>query len=44
MSDLSAVTPERIAETEKLIRPFIRHTPVMRVNLKDFGAKARSVD
>ncbi|MCC2613425.1 threonine/serine dehydratase [Neorhizobium petrolearium] len=38
------VTPERIAETEKLIRPHIRHTPVMRVDMRDFGAGALPVD
>ncbi len=38
------VTPERIAQAEALIRPFIRHTPVMRVDLKDFGGTARPVD
>ncbi|MFB9949875.1 threonine/serine dehydratase [Rhizobium puerariae] len=38
------VTPGRIAETETLIRPHIRHTPVMRVDMRDFGAQALPVD
>ena len=38
------VTPERIAQAETLIRPFIRRTPVMPVDLKDFGGTARPVD
>ncbi|MGK6316074.1 threonine/serine dehydratase [Neorhizobium sp. DT-125] len=38
------VTPERITETEKLIRPHIRRTPVMRVDMRDFGAKPLPVD
>ena len=33
-----SITPDRIAETERLIRPHIRHTPVIRVDLADFGA------
>jgi threonine dehydratase len=33
-----AVTRARIAETEKRIRPHIRHTPVLAVDLADFGA------
>lgn len=37
MSIENTVTPERIAETEKLIRPHIRRTPVMRVDMRDFG-------
>ena len=38
----SRVTPERIAETEKLIRPYIRKTPVIDVDAADFGlASAR---
>jgi len=31
------ITRERIAETERLIRPYIRRTPVLRVDLADFG-------
>jgi threonine dehydratase len=33
-----SITPERITETERLIRPHIRHTPVIQVDLADFGA------
>jgi threonine dehydratase len=33
----ASITPERIAETERLIRPHIRHTPVLHVDLADFG-------
>lgn len=38
------ITPERIAETEKRIRPHIRHTPVLRADLADFGLAPGSVD
>jgi threonine dehydratase len=38
------ITPERIARTERLIRPHIRRTPVLRVDLADFGLGARPVD
>ncbi|WEX74532.1 threonine/serine dehydratase [Sinorhizobium numidicum] len=31
------VTAERIRETEALIRPHIRHTPVLHVDMTDFG-------
>jgi threonine dehydratase len=34
----SSITPERIAETERLIRPHVRHTPVLHVDMRDFGA------
>jgi threonine dehydratase len=34
----TSITPERIAETERLIRPHIRHTPIIDVDLADFGA------
>ena len=33
-----AITPDRIAETERRIRPHIRHTPALRVDLSEFGA------
>ncbi|MGD1877837.1 MAG: threonine/serine dehydratase [Kiloniellaceae bacterium] len=33
----TAITGARIAETEKLIRPYIRRTPVLAVDLADFG-------
>ena len=39
----SSITPERITETERLIRPHIRHTPVLHVDLADFGAGPRPV-
>jgi threonine dehydratase len=35
------ITPERIAETERLIRPHIRHTPILHVDLADFGGAPR---
>jgi threonine dehydratase len=37
----TSITPDRIAETERLIRPHIRHTPILRVDLKDFGRGPR---
>jgi threonine dehydratase len=36
-----SITPDRIAETERLIRPHVRHTPTLHVDLKDFGGEAR---
>ena len=39
----TAITPDRIAETERLIRPHIRFTPVVHVNLADFGAAPQPV-
>lgn len=33
----TSITPERIAETERLIRPYVRHTPILDVDLADFG-------
>jgi threonine dehydratase len=33
----SSITPERIAETERLIRSHVRHTPIAHVDLGDFG-------
>lgn len=39
----AAITPDRIAETERLIRPHIRRTPVVQVDMADFGAAARPV-
>jgi threonine dehydratase len=33
----SSITPERIAETGRLIRRHIRHTPVVQLDLADFG-------
>ena len=39
-----AITRERIAETERRIRPFVRHTPVLVADLADFDLPARPVD
>src|ERR1700724_1322181 len=36
-----SITPDRIAETERLIRPHVRHTPILHVDLADFGAGPR---
>lgn len=44
MSSPTHITPERIVETERLIRPHIRHTPVIRADLDDFGLQPRGVD
>src|SRR5262245_10947065 len=38
------ITRERIAEAERLIRPHVRRTPVVGVDLADFGLPARAVD
>jgi threonine dehydratase len=35
----TSITPDRIAETERLIRPHVRHTPILHVDLADFGAE-----
>jgi threonine dehydratase len=37
----TSITPDRIVETERLIRPHIRHTPIIPVDLADFGAEPR---
>jgi threonine dehydratase len=37
------ITPDRIAETERLIRPHVRHTPVLRVDMAEFGAASQPV-
>jgi threonine dehydratase len=34
------ITPDRIAETERLIRPHIRHTPIVAVDMAEFGLTA----
>ena len=39
----NSITPERITETERLIRPHVRHTPIVDVDLADFGLAARPV-
>jgi threonine dehydratase len=38
------ITPDRIAKAESLIRPHIRHTPVMRVAMEDFGLAGGALD
>ena len=38
------ITPESIAGTVQLIRPHIRHTPVLRVDMTDFNLVSRPVD
>jgi threonine dehydratase len=38
------ITRERIAQTEMLIRPHVRHTPVLAVDMADFGKAALPVD
>src|SRR3981081_108908 len=35
------ITPDRIAETERLIRPHVRRTPILHVDLADFGAQPK---
>ena len=37
MAETVPITRERIAETEKIIRPYVRRTPVVRVDGADFG-------
>jgi threonine dehydratase len=39
----NSITPERIAETGRLIRPHVRHTPIVRVDLADFALAPRPV-
>jgi threonine dehydratase len=43
MAKDSAITRERIAEAEPLIRPYLRHTPVVSVDLADFGLPPRPI-
>ncbi|RVD60686.1 threonine/serine dehydratase [Mesorhizobium sp. M2D.F.Ca.ET.185.01.1.1] len=38
------ITRERIAAIEPRIRPYVRHTPVMRVDMADFGKSPFPVD
>ncbi|MCI0429805.1 MAG: threonine/serine dehydratase [Rhodospirillales bacterium] len=38
------ITRERIAETERLIRPYIRRTPTIRVDPMDFDLSGRPID
>ena len=39
-----SITRERIAAVEPRIRPYVRHTPVMRVDMADFGQPSLPVD
>ncbi|MCV3207634.1 threonine/serine dehydratase [Mesorhizobium sp. YC-39] len=40
----NTITRERIAAVEPRIRPFVRHTPVLRVDMADFDRPALGVD
>jgi threonine dehydratase len=40
----ASITRERIAETERMVRPHIRHTPVLAVDMADFGQTPKRVD
>src|SRR6185503_16698357 len=44
MLNTRTITRERIAAIEPRIRPFIRHTPVLRVDMADFGRPPLPVD
>ena len=44
MSSTRTITRERISAVEPRIRPYVRHTPVMRVDMADFGRPAFPVD
>jgi threonine dehydratase len=44
MSQGNTVTRERIAAMEPRIRPYIRHTPVLRVDMADFDRAPLTVD
>jgi threonine dehydratase len=44
MLNTRTITRERIAAVERRIRPYVRHTPVMRVDMADFGRPAFPVD
>ena len=39
----TSILPEDIAKTAQLIRPYIRRTPLVRVDLADFGLAATPV-
>lgn len=43
MANGDMITRERIEETERLIRPYIRRTPAISVDMTDFGLQPRSV-
>jgi threonine dehydratase len=38
------ITREQIAEIEKLIRPYVRHTPVIKVDMADFDLEPMGLD
>lgn len=44
MLNSNSITRERIAAMEPRIRPFVRHTPVLRVDMADFGRPPLAVD
>ena len=44
MSNANTITRERIAAMEPRIRPFVRHTPVLRVDMVDFDRPHLAVD
>lgn len=44
MSITAPITAEHIAHAEAVIRPHIRHTPVMRVDMQAFGGQPMPVD
>ncbi|PBC11040.1 threonine/serine dehydratase [Mesorhizobium sp. WSM3859] len=44
MLNTRTITRERIAAVEPRIRPYVRHTPIMRVDMADFGLPAFPVD
>jgi len=43
MAEIAPITRERVAATEKTIRPFVRRTPLVRVDGSDFGLSAESL-
>lgn len=44
MLNSNSITRERIAAMEPRIRPFVRHTPVLRVDMADFARPPLAVD
>jgi threonine dehydratase len=44
MTDGNTITRERIAAMEPRIRPYVRHTPVLRVDMADFDRPQLAVD
>ncbi|MBZ9964130.1 threonine/serine dehydratase [Mesorhizobium sp. BR1-1-2] len=44
MTDGSTITRERIAAMEPRIRPYVRHTPVLRVDMADFDRPPLALD